>query len=129
VIELEEPGLLAAPPILGDERAAHPIARHRLPPRLPRHVPAAPARLRRPRLLHTTEFPRLDLLDQRVERAIHHLGEISRRHLMAKQRRCPAARTPPRAAAWRTMRAIPFSALIHLTDGRLSDLSARFVFD
>jgi hypothetical protein len=85
VVDLEEPGLLAPPPIVGDERALRAVPRHRLTPRRARYVPPALAPLRRPRLLHLTELPRLDLLQQRIQRAIQDHGQIARRHLVTQQ--------------------------------------------
>jgi hypothetical protein len=89
MVELEEAHLLAPPAVLGDERALHAIARHRLAPRRPRLVPLRLTRLRRPRPLRLAELPRLDLVEERIERAVQHLGQVSRRHLVAEERLRP----------------------------------------
>jgi hypothetical protein len=94
VVELEEPGLLAAPAIVGYERAAHAVARRHLAPHRPRHVApprALPRLARRPRL---AELSPLDPVEQRVERSVQHLGEIAGRHLVAQQRLRPQELLP-----------------------------------
>ena len=89
MVELEEPGLFAAPAVLGDERAALAIARHHLPPNCARHVTLVRARLRCARSPGLAQLPSFDPIEQRIERAIQHLGQISRRHLVPKQRLRP----------------------------------------
>jgi len=73
VVELEEPGLLAAPSVVRYERAAKPIPRHRLSPRLARHVPLHAARLLRARPLRLAEPLPLDLVEKPVEHAVEHV--------------------------------------------------------
>ncbi|HEU5057885.1 MAG TPA: hypothetical protein VFU21_15240, partial [Kofleriaceae bacterium] len=85
VVELEEPGLLAPPPVLADERALQAVARHHLPPHLARNGPAVRARPARPRRLRLAELPALDLVEQRIERPVQYVGQIARRHPVAQQ--------------------------------------------
>src|SRR5688572_16368560 len=60
MVELEEAGLLAAPAVLGDERAARTVSRHHLTPHRARHVAPGRALLRRPRSPRLAELPPLD---------------------------------------------------------------------
>jgi len=83
VVELEEAGLLAPPPVGRHERTLHSIAGHRLAPRRPRHRSLPPRLLRLPRRVGLAELSFLDLVEQRVQRAIEHLGQISRWHPVA----------------------------------------------
>ena len=89
VVELEKAGLLAPPAVLPDERAPLPVPRHHLPPHLPRHVALHPAGPRLARCLRLAELPPLDPVEQRIQRPVQHLGQVSRRHLVSQQRLRP----------------------------------------
>jgi hypothetical protein len=89
VVQFEEPGLVAAPAVVRDERATKAIARHRLPAIRVRDGALAATRPRRPRPLCLAESLPLELVEEPIEHAIEHLGEISRRHLVAKERLRP----------------------------------------
>ncbi|HUS69113.1 MAG TPA: hypothetical protein VMZ28_31470, partial [Kofleriaceae bacterium] len=86
MIQLQEPGLVAPPPILTDERAALTIARDHLAPHRRRHVSPRPALCRRPRLLHLAELPRLDLLEQHVQRPVDDGAQVTAGQLVPEQR-------------------------------------------